>query len=166
MRHSDWRTRFFSPLGRSTLIASIFTMLFLQIVWSWVFLRFVHYQAQYRSLAPGLYDVDVLSVDEFRQLSDPAQREVQLSDGRTVVKAPIWEKIVLPNYKLTKDGNQYVLVRTHGTAHALSYVEHYFVLFAFFSICGIVAAIWNLRLVARDLRLPASQPGADAVPSE
>src|SRR5262245_32413003 len=163
MRDSAWRTRLFSPLGRSTLIAAIFAVLLLHIFWSWVFLRFVHYQAQYRSLAPELYDVDVLTVDDFRRLSDPAQREVKLSDGRTIFKAPVWDEIVLPKYKHTKD--HYVLVTTHGTGHVLSYVEHYFVLLAFISICGVVAALWNQRLLARDLPQQAGNPEA-TVPSD
>jgi hypothetical protein len=150
MRNSAWRSRFSGPLTRSTILSAIFIMLFLQVVCSWAFLRFVHARAQYRSLAPELYDVEVLTVDDYRRLSDPAQREVKLSDGRTVIKAAIWDKLMPQKYKATGDGNHYVLVTTKGTAHVLGYVEPYFILFGFAAICGVLAGLWNQVLVARE----------------
>jgi hypothetical protein len=138
------------PTTRATLVWAVWMLLLTWICWSWVFMRFLHDDSQYRSLAPEYYDVQVVTADDYRLLADPANREVKLSDGSTVIKAEPWDRIVLPNYKETRDGQHYVLVTTKGTAHALGYVEHYFFLFGFIALCGAVASTWNTMLVSRE----------------
>jgi hypothetical protein len=109
-------------------------------------LRFVHRDAQYRSLDPQHYIVQVVTAADYGNLADPANREVRLSDGHTIQKEPIWDETVLPKYKPTDDGRFYVLVTTKGTAHMLPYVESEFIVFGFVAAWGLFFSIWNLRL--------------------
>ena len=109
-------------------------------------LRFVHRDAQHRALDPQHYIVQVVTAADYRRLADPANREVRLSDGHTIHKAPIWDKVVLPNYKPTDDGRFYVLVTTKGTAHILPYVEGELIFFGVSLACGLFFSLWNLRL--------------------
>jgi hypothetical protein len=63
---------------------------------TWIMLRFVHRDAQHRALDPQHYIVQVVTAADYRRLADPANREVPLSDGHTIYRAPIWDKDVLP----------------------------------------------------------------------
>ena len=60
-------------------------------------------------------------------------------------KAPIWDKIVLPNYKPTEDGRFHVRVTTKGMAHVLPYVEDKLVFLVFLASCGLFVSLWSLR---------------------
>lgn len=137
--------RFLNPATRRLLPAVIFAILLIVVVASWVMVRFVHRDAQYRSLAPEHYNVEVLTAADYRCLADPSNRDVTLSDGRTIQKAPIWDEVVLPNYKPTADGRCYVRVTTKGTAHLLPYVSGKFFMFGFVAACGLLASLWNLK---------------------
>ncbi len=134
-----------SPTHRRILPFAIFVTLFFHVFWLWAFARFLHRDAQSRSLAPEHYDVQVVTAADYRRLADPAVRVVKFDDGTTLEKAPVWERIVLPNFKPTDEGKFYVLVTTKGTAHFLSYVEPHYFMIAFFAACGIAACAWNLR---------------------
>jgi hypothetical protein len=138
--------RFLNPATRILLVPVLFFLLLTCIFWSWVFMRFLHYEAQYRSLAPEHYNVDVVTAEDYRLLADPENREVTLSDGTTIRKAPIWDDVILPKYKPVRNGTHYVLVRTKGTAHFLPYVSGYFLMFGFLAACGLAVSLWNLRL--------------------
>jgi hypothetical protein len=140
-----------APINRSTLLWAIWIVLLMQILWAWAFARFLHYDAQNRLLAPEHFDVQVVTADDYRKLSDPAVREVALSDGSTFIKAEVWERNVLPNYKPTADGGLYLLVTTKGTAHALTYVEHYILMFAFVAACGAGLSFWSLKLTRAEV---------------
>jgi len=138
--------RFLNPATRALLVPVIFVALLTVIFWSWVFMHFVHSEAQYRLLRPEHYNVQVVTAEDYRLLADPMNREVTLSDGTTLGKAPIWDDSVLPNYKPAGNGTHYVLVTTKGTAHFLPYVSPYFLLFGFFAACGLAVSLWNLML--------------------
>jgi hypothetical protein len=155
--------RIFNRPTLSTLLAAIFFVLFLQIVCSWGFMRFVHVRAQNQFLAPEYYDVEVVTGEDFRHLSDPAQREVTLSDGTRIMKAAVWEEFVLKNYKAAADGKFYVLVMTKGTAHVLPYVEPNFILIGFFTFCGLAVSLWNLRSIRKEQPTALGPRGSEPI---
>ena len=95
----------------------------MMIFTSWIFIRFVHYHSQYRSLNPNDYDVQILTEDDYQKLSDPANKEVTLSDGKLFSKTDLWYSKVLPNYKAVKENGRYVLVTIKGTAPFVPYWE-------------------------------------------
>jgi hypothetical protein len=131
---------------RRVLPAAVFVTLLFELAAAWVIMRFVHRDAQYRLLAPDHYLVQVVTADDYRRLADPASRRVALSDGTTVEKAPVWNEIVLPNFKPTDDGRFWVLVTTKGSAHLLDYVEPNYVMFGLIAAGGLAVALWNLKL--------------------
>ncbi len=135
---------FLSPDARRRLPAGIFALLVFHVAAAWAMMAFLHRDAQARLLAPDHYQVQVVTADDYRRLADPANRVVTLSDGTTLEKAPIWDEIVLPNYKPVCEGRYYVLVTTTGTAHYLSYVGPQFLMIGFFAACGLLASLWNL----------------------
>jgi len=94
------------------LLATCLIMIFT----TWIFFRFVHYHSQYRLLNPNDYNVQILTEDDYRKLSDPANQEVTLSDGTLYGNTELWYSKVLPKYKFIKESGQYVLVTIKGTA--------------------------------------------------
>jgi len=60
--------------------------------------------------------VQVVTEDDYQKLSNPANREVALSDGTIMGKADSWDSKVLPKYKAVGGGDHYVLVTIKGTA--------------------------------------------------
>lgn len=138
--------RFLNPSTYRLLPSVILAMLLITVVLQWITMNVVHRDAQYRSLAPEYYLVEVLTPTDYRLLADPSNRDVVLSDGRRIEKAPVWDEIVLPNYKLTDDGKFYVRVTTKGTAHMLPYVGPHFLMLGFLAACGLLASLWNFRL--------------------
>jgi hypothetical protein len=143
--------RFWTPITRpSLLLTGTSFALLISIICGWVFLRFLLRESQNRLLAPEHFDVQVVTADDYRRLSDPMNREVTLSDGTHIAKAPVWEEIVLPNYKATDDRRNYVLVMTRGTAHCLSYVEHDYLLFGLLAAWAVLLSFWNQRLLQRE----------------
>jgi len=141
---------FSSPATRASLLLAIFATLLCHIVILGAFARFVHKQAQHRILMPEHYDVQVVTADDYRRLADPAVRKLTLEDGSTIEKARVWDDVVLPGYKPTRDGGHYVLVTTLGTAHLLGYLEPPLLLLGIFAACGVIASGWNAKLLARE----------------
>ncbi|MBN1983592.1 MAG: hypothetical protein JW795_18800 [Chitinivibrionales bacterium] len=93
------------------------------IVWiigETIFMRFVHYDSQYRLLNPEHYNAEVITQEDYKQLSNPENRTVALSNGSTLTKSEIWDSHVLPNYKSVNNDSQYVLVTLRGTAPFMS----------------------------------------------
>ena len=89
------------------------------IIWiavSTVFMRFVHYDSQYRLLNPEHYNVDVITQEDYQQLANPENRSVELTNGRTLKKSDMWDSHVLPKYKPVDEDSRYVLVTLRGTA--------------------------------------------------
>ena len=134
-----------NPATRRLIPAAVFCVLLMAVLGCWHSLQFVHWDAQYRSMDPQHYIVEVVTATDYHNLADPANREVKLSNGHTIQKAPIWEETILPKYKPTDDGRFYVLVTTKGTAHVLPYVSGYLFMFGFFAVCGLVLSLWNSR---------------------
>ena len=126
------------------LMLVVFIMLAWQIVICWVFVRFVHYEGQYRSLEPHTYQVEVISPQEFALLSDPSTESVTLSDGSQITdRQPSFYKHVLPNYK--KVGDRYILVTTLGTSHYYYRWVTDMMPFAMIVAFGLVLAFVNCR---------------------
>ena len=106
-----------------------------------VFTQFLHYDSQYRLLNPKHYNVDVITQEDYKQLSNSENRSVKLSSGNTLIKAEVWDSLVLPKYKSVNNGTQYVLVTLRGTAPFMrqwySGVLPIFVVCIFGLFCGI-----------------------------
>jgi hypothetical protein len=99
----------FMPFG-------IFMMMAVQLLITWVFVRFVHYESQNHTLPIDSYSVEVITLDDYAKLQDPSLEVVELSNGTKIMdRQPAWYRIILPNYN--KVGDHYVHVTTLGTAH-------------------------------------------------
>lgn len=146
------------PATRSILLFGIFAVLVMDIAVRWAFIRFVHVDAQNRILAPEHYDLEVVRGEEYRQLSDLANRETALSDGTKILNRPMWEEVVLRGYKPISNEKYYVQVTTRGTAHMISYIEPYLLSFTLIAVCGLIVSIWNLKMVQRESMTKASSP--------
>lgn len=93
-----------------------FGLIAMQLLISWVFVRFVHYESQYRTLPLDTYIVEVITLDDYAKLQDRSLEEVELSNGTKIMdRQPVWYRTILPNYKKVDD--HYVLVTTLGTSH-------------------------------------------------
>lgn len=112
------------------------------IISNTVFMRFVHYDSQYRLLNPEHYNVEVITEEDHKQLSNPENRTVTLSSGTTLTKAEIWDSHVLPNYKSVNNGSQYVLVTLRGTAPFMR--RWYSGVVTIFIIC-IIGLFWGIK---------------------
>ncbi len=112
---------------------------------SWIFIRFLHYHSQNRSLNPNDYDVQVLTEEDYLKLSDPANQEVTLSDGILFGKTELWYSKVLPKYKLVNNSDQYVLVTIKGTAPFVQYWEFTIIPLVVILIIGLVINISGYR---------------------
>jgi len=132
--------KLFNPATRKMLPLAIFLVLISVSVGFWVQFRFVLNNAQNRVLKPEHYEVQLVTAEEYRQISDPTVKNVPLSDGSTMSK---FDAYVPTGYKPTPTKDQYVLVTTNGTAHIIPYAEPYFVLFGFLACCGFMACIWS-----------------------
>ncbi len=141
--------KFANPATRAMLLLVTFFLLLLHIGLSWGFARFGLATAQNRTLDPKYYDVQVVSAADYRRLADPAAPKVTLADGTTVEKAPAWHDLVLPGYKPTPNGEQYVLITTKGTGHVLSYLEPILMLLGTLAACGLGLSVWNLSLIQK-----------------
>jgi hypothetical protein len=123
----------------------IFWMLLVDIIGTWAFMRFVHYDAQNSNLAPEFYNVELLTERDFKSLSDPQQEQVTLSDGTTHRKAPLWYERTLPNYKRSTDGKHYILVTTKGTSYLLPTMQPHLIKFGIWAALGLAVCVWNER---------------------
>lgn len=96
-----------------------FAVLATHLFATWIFVRFVHYDSQYRTLPIDSYSIEVIDVDDYAKLQDPSREEIKLSNGTTISdRQPAWFGTILPNYK--RVGEHYVHVTTLGTAHYYS----------------------------------------------
>ncbi len=98
-----------------------------------VFMRFLHYDSQYRLLDPQYYNVEIITQEDYEQLSNTENRSVNLSSGKTITKGDTWDSRVLPKYKSVNDGSQYVLITLKGTAPFMR--QWYLVVLPIFAIC-------------------------------
>ena len=112
------------------------------IVSSTVFMRFVHYDSQYRLLNPEHYNVEVITEEDHNKLSNPENRTVTLSNGTTLTKGDVWDSRVLKNYKSVNNGSQYVLVTVRGTAPFMD--KWYGSITPIFTLC-IIGLFWGLK---------------------
>ncbi len=98
-----------------------------------VFMQFLHYDSQYRHLNPQHYNVDIITQEDYKQLSNPENRSVNLSNGKTKTKGDKWNSHVLPKYKSANNGSQYVLITVRGTA---PFIHHWYsVVLPIFAVC-------------------------------
>jgi len=126
------------------LMFVVFVILAWQIVICWTFVRFVHYEAQSRSLEPHTYQVKNISSQDFALLSSSSTKSVTLSDGSKILdRQPSFYKHVLPNYK--KVGDRYILVTTLGTSHYYYRWVTDMMPFAMIVAFGLVVAFINCR---------------------
>ena len=149
-----------NPATRSALLFVTFAVILMHIFWSWVFVRFLHTEAQYRTLMPQYYDVQVVTAEEYLRLADRLIPKVTLSDGVTMEKAPAWYDLVLPGYKAVPNNESYVLVTTYGTGHVLSYIEPTLLLMGMLTCCGLGLSLWNLALLKSE-----SSPNGELPPA-
>jgi hypothetical protein len=125
----------------SLLIAFCFCI----IVWIAIqsaFFQFLHYDSQYRLLDPDHYNVEVITEEDHKQLSNSENRTVMLSNGTTKIKEDIWDSHVLPKYKSVNNGSQYVLVTLKGTAPFIH--QWYSSVLPIFIIC-IIGLFWGIK---------------------
>ena len=101
---------------RARLPWAMFMVMVLTAGWDAVLMRYVHYHSQNRSLQPGDYDIQVVTAEEYRGLSDSEQATVQLSDGSVLTKAVVWDS---STFTPVRDGTLFAQVTTKGTAHLL-----------------------------------------------
>ena len=130
--------------GKRTNVFLAFFCIFavMWIISDTVFLRFVHYDSQYRFLDPEHYNVEVVTEEDHNKLSNPENRTVALSSGTTLTKADTWDSRVLKNYKSVNDSSQYVLVTVRGTAPFMD--KWYGNITPVFIIC-IIGLFWGLK---------------------
>jgi hypothetical protein len=121
-------------------------MLLVNVICSWVFVRFIHYHSQYTPVAPDHYVFDLVTKEEFAKMSDPTVTEVALSDGRYFVKSPGWHGLNMPQYyTASADGRYYVEVTTKGTAHFAGRWGQDMCLILIPAIPALVLSLWNQR---------------------
>ena len=103
-------------LNNSTLpFAFVVSVTFIAV--NTVFIHFVHYDSQNRFLDSEHYNVEVITAEDHKQLSNPENRTVKLSNGDTVTnRSDTWYSHALPKYKPVNNDSQYVLVTLRGTA--------------------------------------------------
>lgn len=123
-------------------LAFICALALLWIISETIFMRFVHYDSQYRLLNPEHYNVKVITEEDHKQLSNPENRTATLSNGNRLTKEDIWDSHVLPNYKSINNGSQYVLVTIRGTAPFMD--KWYESIIPIFTIC-IIGLFWGLK---------------------
>jgi hypothetical protein len=82
-----------------------------------IFMQFLHYDSQHRNLHPDHYNVDVITQEDYKQLSNPDKQTVTLSNGTAVSnRSEAFFTNSLPKYKPVNSNSQYVLVTIRGTA--------------------------------------------------
>ncbi len=132
-----------------------FAMMAIQVLVTWCFVGFVHYDSQYRTLPKHSYLAELITAADYAKLQDRSLQEVELSDGTRIVdRQPVWYEVVLPNYK--KVGDHYVRVTTVGTAHYYRrWIENTLPLMLL-AVWGVFITQWNLRREYAKTRDPDS----------
>ena len=107
----------------SVLLVIFCTITIIMILTNTAFMRFWLYDSQNRLVKPEHYDVEVITQEDHKQLSNPENKTVTLSNGTKIIKGERFDPLVLPHYKSVNDGSQYVLVTIRGTA---AYIERWY----------------------------------------
>ena len=127
-----------------TLLFVLFVLMAMQVLQTWIFVGFVHYDSQYRILPKESYLAEVITAEDYAKLQDRSLEEVTLSNGTTIMdRQLIWYERVLPNYK--KVGDHYVLVTTVGTAHYCRLWIYRSIPLMGLAVGGMLLTFWNLR---------------------
>lgn len=121
-----------------------FAMMAIQVLVTWGFVGWVHYDSQYRTLPKDSYLAELVTAEDYAKLQTHSFQEVKLSNGSTITdRQPVWYETVLPNYR--KVGDHYVLVTTVGTAHYYPrWIEDTFPL-TLLTVWGLFITQWDLR---------------------
>jgi hypothetical protein len=121
-----------------------FAMMAVQLLLGWIFIRFIHYDSQYRTLPVESYQAELITAEDYAKLRDPSLEIVQLSNGRRITdRQPVFYERVLPNYKQV-DG-LYLHVTTVGTAHYYDRWIGDVLPLMMLTACGLFATWWDLR---------------------
>lgn len=141
----------------------IFLMMTIQVLTSWCFVGWVHYDSQNRVLPKDSYRANVITAEDYAKLQDRSVDRVKLSDGSSVTdRQPVYYETVLPNYK--KVGDHYLLVTTVGTAHYYRRWITDTIPLLLLAVCGIFITGRAVRRLTAETRAldsndqPASQP--------
>jgi hypothetical protein len=121
-----------------------FAMMAIQVLVTWGFVGWVHYDSQYRTLPKNSYLAELVTAEDYAKLHTHSLQEVKLSNGSTITdRQPVWYETVLPNYR--KVGDHYLLVTTVGTAHYYPrWIEDTFPLMLL-TVWGLFITQWDLR---------------------
>jgi hypothetical protein len=121
-----------------------FAMMAIQVLVTWGFVGWVHYDSQYRTLPKDSYLAELVTAEDYAKLQTHSLQVVKLSNGSTITdRQPVWYETVLPNYR--KVGDHYVLVTTVGTAHYYPrWIEDTFPLMLL-TVWGLFITQWDLR---------------------
>jgi hypothetical protein len=120
---------------RARLPWAIFLVIVVMTGWDAVFMRFIHYHSQNRALRPDDYDIQVVTAEDYRSLSDPTQTTVHLSDGMVLTKAVAWDSTT---FTPVRNGTLFAKVTTKGTAHILDQALPKTILVLVFGIVGMI----------------------------
>ena len=133
------------------LPTAMFGLIAMQVLTSWIFIRFVHYEAQHRVLPRDTYNVEVITLDDYAKLQDHSLENVELSNGTVVTDIqPAFYRTVLPNYKKIED--HYVLVTTLGTSHFYFRWLTDYIPLALFALFGLFCSVLlSRRQTAKDI---------------
>ena len=141
----------------------LFLMMTIQVLTSWFFVGWVHYDSQNRVLPKDSYRANVITAEDYAKLQDRSVDLVKLSDGSSVGgRQPVYYEAVLPNYK--KVGDCYLLVTTVGTAHYYRQWITDTIPLLLLAVLGAFITQRNLRRLTAETRAqdsneqPASQP--------
>ena len=128
---------------RTNITLAIFcVILMMSIISNTVFMRFWHYDSQYRQLDPEHYNVKVITEQDHKQLANPENRTVKLSNGTSIIKGDVLESLILKNYKPVNNSSLYTLVTIRGTAAFID--QWYGSTISIFTIC-IIGLFWGLK---------------------
>jgi hypothetical protein len=122
----------------------IFLIMAIQVLTSWSFVGWVHYDSQNSVLPQDSYRANLITAEDYAKLQDRSVYRVNLSNGSSIMdRQPVYYETILPNYK--KVGDHYLLVRTVGTAH-------YCRLWIYETTPLLLLAVWGLFITGRAVR--------------
>ncbi len=118
----------------------------LNLVWGAV-LAAEHHSTKW-PLYPVSYDLEVITKDEFSQLSDRSVKEIQFANGRTFTRTANWHPILLEYYGPINDGDQFVkLAVNNDVIQDLRGTDALKLFIA--TIPTLVLCLWNLAIAVR-----------------
>jgi hypothetical protein len=75
-----------------------FAMMAIQVLVTWGFVGWVHYDSQYRTLPNNAYLAELVTAEDYAKLHTHSLQEVKLSNGSTITdRQPVFYETVLPN---------------------------------------------------------------------